>query len=452
MTERETHAVVIGASMAGLCAAAALARHFQRVTVIERGALDEGSAYRKGVPQGRHLHVLLAAGLGALERTFPAFREQAITRGASELDIGDFGTVYLRGVLMPKVSIGHNSLLMSRPALEECVRDQLRKDQTVHFRTGTTVQALLGDAHAITGVRVASTDGSLVEALSADLVVDASGRGSKLPTWLQGLGLAAAPEDVVRSRVTYASCTIARKPQHLGGAPAWVMTPAPPQVRFGAALALEADRFMITITTYVGEPGPQNYREMVAYAHSLPYPGLHELLQGAEPLSETTLMQDPLSRRRRYELLRRFPAGLLALGDALCSFNPAYGQGMSVAALEGEALGLCLQRGRDGIARRFFAAAAKIVDAPWLLATGADFQWPQVEGRRPFGTALINRYVARVIETAGSDPMVAKQLFRVMHLLQAPNSLFAPAILRRVLLPSAQTAPRAEPQIASERA
>jgi hypothetical protein len=154
----------------------------------------------------------------------------------------------------------------------------------------------------------------------------------------------------------------------------------------------------------------------------------------AEPQTEVSKMFDPESKRRHYERMARFPSGLLVVGDALCSFNPAYGQGMSVAALEAEALDQALHTGTTGLSRRFFAAASKIVDAPWMLATGADFQWPAVEGRRGIATGLINTYIARVIKTAGRDAVVAERLLRVMHLLDAPQTLFAPAIVRRVLL------------------
>jgi len=434
MTLGTTHAVVMGGSMAGLLAARALSPHFARVTLIERDALHDAETYRKGVPQGRHLHVLLAAGLEALDRLFQGFRAEAITRGATQVDIGDFGALYLRGVLQPKVVTGASSLMLSRTALERCVRDQLKQIPNIQFRTGCSVHGVLGNARAVTGVRVTGETLGVLEDLTADLVIDATGRGSKVPSWLEGLGLPSPKEDVVRSKVSYASCTIARRPEHLGGAPSWVITPTPPLTHFGAALALEGERYVISFTTYVGETGPASYEEMITHARALPYPGLHELLRTAEPLSDVVQMHDAVSRRRRYEKLSRFPDGLLVIGDAMCNFNPAYGQGMSVAALEAELLQRTLQAGTHQLARRFFTNAAKIIDAPWMLATGADFQWEAVEGKRPFGNALINAYVARVIKTAGRDSVVRERLLRVMHLLRAPESLFAPAIARRVLL------------------
>lgn len=441
MRLQKQHAVVIGGSMAGLLAARVLAQHFERVTVLERDELVSGAPEqrlvpaRKGVPQGRHLHVLLSAGLSALSRLLPDFLEQAALRGARTADIGQLGTLYLSGVLIPQLMTGSKTMSLSRPALEQLVRALVCRHHNIELRAGEQVKGLLGDKAAITGVRLAESE------LSADLVVDATGRGSRMPGWLEQLGLLSAREELVRSRVTYTSCTIRRRPEHLGGDLGWVITPMPPHTRVGAAQALEGDRFVITLTSYLGEPGPTDFAGMIEYARSLPYPGLYELLRNAEPLSEVVQMQDPMSRRRRYEGLARFPEGLLVFGDALCNFNPAYGQGMSVAALEAEALQRCLQAGTRKLGRRFFAAAAKIVDAPWMLATGSDFQWPKVEGKRPFGTPLLNAYVARVIRTAGRDAVVADRLLRVMHLLVPPQQLFAPTILRRVLVPRAERPP-----------
>lgn len=434
MTDLAKHAVVLGGSVAGLLAAQALSRHYDRVTIVERDDVAHDDVARKGVPQARHLHVLLAAGFDSLQRTLPGFRERALAKGAVEVDVGDFGTLYLSGVLIPSLVTGKTSLMISRPALENVIRGLVLARPNISVRSGCVAQSLLGDARTVTGVSIGGVHEAQSEPLDADLVVDATGRGTRLPGWLQALGLPRPHEEVVRSKVGYASCTIARKPEHLAGKDSWVMTPVPPLTRWGAALALEGARYIVTFTTYLGDRVPESYAEMIDYARALPYPGLHELLRAAEPASEVVKMFDPESKRRHYERMRRFPAGLLVVGDAMCSFNPAYGQGMSVAALEAEALDHALQKGSAGLAGRFFAAASKIVDAPWMLATGADFQWPAVEGRRGVATGLINAYVARVIQTAGRDPFVAERLLRVMHLLDAPQTLFAPSVLRRVLL------------------
>jgi 2-polyprenyl-6-methoxyphenol hydroxylase-like FAD-dependent oxidoreductase len=403
------------------------------VTLIERDRLLDDDLPRKGVPQSQHLHLLLAAGIRALDRLFPLLCSTAVSRGAIQKDVGQFGTVYLRGVQLPKLHLNCQSIMQSRPLLERCVRDQVRAHGRVEFRTEHSARGLLGDSKRIRGVRIAANDGDTVEELPADLVVDCTGKGSKLPTWLVDLGLRAAPEEVVRCDVRYSTCTIRRRPDQLDGQDVWAVTPTPPLRRFGAASAIEGDRYIITFTSYLGERGPSSFESMQAAARALPHPGLGELLSDADPLSDVVHMADPISRRRRYERLSRFPEGLLTLGDALCNFNPVYGQGMSVAALEAEALGRCLEQGTSRLGPRFFQAAARILDAPWLLATGGDFQWSEVEGRRPLGIHALNGFVARVIDGAGRDPRVASRMLEVLHLLEPPHRLLSWPVLRGLI-------------------
>lgn len=422
-TNRE-HALVIGGSMAGLLAARVLSETYARVTIVERDIVGSSVAPRKGVPQGNHFHVLLASGMRAIEQLCPGMRELALARGAREVDIGDFGTLYLRGVRMPRVTTGERSLLMTRPLLEGIVRGLVLARPNVSVREGCSVRGLVGSASLISGVTLDDA-----EPLPADLVVDASGRGSRLPAWLQALGLSPPREQVVKTPVTYSGCLIRRRPHHLGGEASWVMTPLPPELRFGAAQAVEGDRFIVALTSYLGDPGADTYQGFIDYARSMKLRGLDELLRDSEPVSEIKQMHDPLSRYRRYDELARFPGGLLVIGDAFCNFNPAYGQGMSVAALEALALERCLLEGDARLAQRFFAAASRIIAAPWQLATGADLQWDGVEGERTRTQAWINAYVASVIEAARSDTHVAEKLIRVMHLLAPPSTLFSPSVL-----------------------
>jgi hypothetical protein len=264
--------------------------------------------------------------------------------------------------------------------------------------------------------------------MGADLVLDASGRGSQLGAWLTRLDSPLPREEILKSRVTYSGCLIRRKPGHLAGDACWVTTPAPPEVRFGAAQAVEGERFIIALTSYLGDPGATTYQGFIDYARSMKQRGLDQLLLDAEPLTEITQMHDPVSRWRRYDALPRFPRGLLALGDAICNFNPAYGQGISVAALEAQALRVCLAEGDARLAQRFFKRAATIIGAPWSLSTGTDLQWPGVEGQRTRAVAWINAYVANVIDAASRDTKIAGVLLRVMHLLLPPHALFAPSI------------------------
>jgi 2-polyprenyl-6-methoxyphenol hydroxylase-like FAD-dependent oxidoreductase len=325
--------------------------------------------------------------------------------------------------------------LLSRPALEGYVRELVLARGNVTIATGRVARGLIGDRRRVTGVHVQDRDpGGSARELSAELVIDASGRGSQLPRWLAQLGAPVPREDCVRADVVYTSCYLRRKPRHLGGDYGYIVTPTPPARRGAAVLALEGDRFIVTLSGYLGEPGPSDYAGMVAYARTLPSLDLYRLLCDAEPLSEPVQMRDPESRWRRYDRLSGFPEGLLVCGDALCSFNPAYAQGMTVAALEARALSACLARDDPRrLAARYFRAARDIVAAPWAIAVVADFAFEGVTGARPFGSALLNAYVARLNRAASRDAKVALARLQVTHLLAAPSTLLRPALVARVL-------------------
>lgn len=435
MNSRGKHAVVLGGSMAGLMAARTLSDHFEHVTIVERDDLTDEVKARKGVAQGRHSHGLLAGGLRALEEMFPGFTAGAVARGGmASHDIGDFGAWYVGGVPTLRVKSGVRGLLLSRPALEGYVRELVRDRSNVDIMTGCVARGLLGDRARVTGVVLRDARGADdARTLEADLVVDATGRGSQLPLWLTQLGAAAPREQCVRADVRYTSCYVRRKPTHLAGDPGLVITPAPPSLRGAAVLAVEGDRYLVTLCGYLGEEGPTDYAGMLEYARVMQPQDLYRLLCDAEPLCAPVQMRDPESRWRRYDRLASFPEGLLVCGDALCSFNPAYAQGMSVAALEARALADCLHTSGARLAARFFQAASQILAAPWSIAVGADFAFEGVTGERPFLTALRNLYLARLHRAAGRDGAVALARLRVTHLLAAPSTLLSPNIMARVL-------------------
>jgi 2-polyprenyl-6-methoxyphenol hydroxylase-like FAD-dependent oxidoreductase len=435
MNSRGKHAVVLGGSIAGLLAARTLSDHFQEVTILERDAFNADGQPRKGVPQGSHSHGLLAGGLRALELMFPGFAAGARERGGEvDHDIGDFGDWYVGGVPTLRVRSGVRGMLMSRIGLESYIRELVLRRDNVAIATGRVARGLLGDAQRVLGVSVVDRDGThLPSTFEADLVVDATGRGSQLPRWLKDLGVAAPREQRVRADVIYTSCYVRRKRSHLGGESALIVTPPPPSRRGAAVLAVEGSRYIVTLSGYLGEPGPSDYAGMIEYTRDIQPHALYQLLCDAEPLSEPVQMRDPESRWRRYDRIARFPQGLLVCGDALCSFNPAYGQGMSVAALESDALAGCLRQGQTRLAPRFFRAATAILAAPWAVAVGGDFAYREVVGERPFGTALLNAYFARLHRAAGKSAQVALARLRVTHLLAAPHTLLTPGIIARVL-------------------
>lgn len=436
MIQPREHAVVIGGSIAGLLAARVLSDHFGQVTVIERDALPSGPVARKGVPQSRHLHGFLAGGVTALEALFPGFVTGAVQRGGEHVDVGRLGTWYVTGVPLPDFDSGLYGLLMSRLALEAYVRELVRERKNVTFRERMGASGLVGNAQRIEGVlltRLASDTSAREECLRADLVVDASGRGSRMTTWLSSLGVPAPEEEVVRAQMSTSTCTIRRRPEHLGGARAFIYSPTPPGLTSAAALAIEGDRYIVSFSTYLGEPVPKSYEAMIAFARALPVRGLDALLESAEPLSEPVQFQERESRRLRFEAAPTLPGGMLLMGDALCSFNPAYGQGITVAAKEAQFLDTWLRNGMHGGARAFFRAAARIIDVPWSMVVQGDLQWQGVQGKRTFRASFMNRFFKRLVRASLHDPQTARAMLSVMHLAAPPSMLFRLPVIASAL-------------------
>ena len=238
----------------------------------------------------------------------------------------------------------------------------------------------------------------------------------------------------MKVNVGYATRTFARRPGEFFGSMGGIISGTPPaSTRYGAVLAAEPDRWVVTLVGTVGDYPPTDEAAWVAFAASLPVPAVHQLVTSARPLTDIVSYRFPANQRRLYERMPRFPAGYLVVGDAVCSFNPIYGQGMSVAATEARALDECLAAGLEGLSRRFYARARPIVDIPWAIATGEDLRFPQVEGQRPPGSGLVNRYLERVHAIASEDEVVCRKFFAVLNLLAPPSSLLSPRVAWRVL-------------------
>jgi 2-polyprenyl-6-methoxyphenol hydroxylase-like FAD-dependent oxidoreductase len=282
----------------------------------------------------------------------------------------------------------------------------------------------------ITGVRVVRGTAA-EEVLPADLVVDATGRGTRTPLWLTELGYEAPAEDAVEIDIRYTSQQVRLAP---GAVPEDTVVIGANAERPGgmALFAYEDDTWVFTVYGY-GQQVTPDYDEMVAYVSSFAPPHMVAALREASVLGSVASFRFPANRRRRYERLRRFPLGLLAFGDAICSFNPIYGQGMSVAALEAIELRDCLRRGDHGLAERFFRAAAKRIDVAWEMAVGSDLALPQIEGRRSVRTRVVNAYVRRVLIAATHDPVVAARFLRVSAFLESPPRLMTPPMVARVV-------------------
>jgi hypothetical protein len=316
------------------------------------------------------------------------------------------------------------------------VRERVRALPNVWFLDSCDVAGLTTtpDGRRVTGARVLRrADGSAEELVAADLVVDATGRGSRTPAWLEAIGYTRPPTERVRIGLGYATRTYRLPYDALQGDLAVVQAATPQHPRAGALQALEGDRWMLTLAGILGDHPPTDPDGFLAFARSLQFPDIHQAIGDAEPLDDPVGFRFPASVRHRYERLPRFPDRLLVLGDAVASFNPIYGQGMSVAALEALTLRRHLDRGLEPQPRRFFRDLARVVDVPWDMAAGGDLVFPDVQGRRTRKVRLASAYLTRLHVAAARDAHLATAFIRVAGLVAPPQSLLRPGIVLRVL-------------------
>jgi 2-polyprenyl-6-methoxyphenol hydroxylase-like FAD-dependent oxidoreductase len=424
-------AIVIGGSMSGLLAARVLCDHFKEVVLFDRDVFPQAVECRRGVPQGQHAHALLSSGRVILDSFFPGLLGDLVDQGAIRAQ-------YLKvrwfdnGVYHTRFD-GLEGLLVSRPRLEGYVRERIVKLPNLQIKATHDVDSLIFDGDRVAGARVNSARHHADEAVTADLVVDATGRGSQSPIWLDRAGFPRPKEEAIRVGLGYTTRIFRRKAEHLNGDLVTICPSAPPQRRGGVALAMEGDRWMVTLFGMLGDHPPTDAEGFTAFAKTLPAPDVHEVVSQAEPLTDPVPFKFPQSTRRHYEHTARFPEGYLVFGDALCSFNPIYGQGMSSAALQAAELQKCLVAGDAALAPRFFKAAASVVDAPWTMAVGGDLRYDEVEGQRTGMVKFVNWYIGKLHIAAAGDPKVALAFHRVANLLDPPPSLMQPSIALRIL-------------------
>jgi 2-polyprenyl-6-methoxyphenol hydroxylase-like FAD-dependent oxidoreductase len=431
-----SHAVVIGASIAGLLTARVLAETYRRVTVLDRDDLPACPVPRAGTPQSRHTHGLLARGREVMEDLFPGMTDDLLRQGARSADLQANCRWFHGPRMLAQAPSDMVSLAASRPLLETYLRRAIDDwpQVTVHDSVSVLDLVFDGMGRRVIGVRVDAhdPDGPQGEVF-ADLVVDASGRTSRMPAWLARRRYPVPVEDKVRVDISYATRTFRRRPDDLAGDLAVVVTATRDNPRAAMLVAQEGDQWMASLCGYHGERPPTDLAGYLDYAGRLADPTLAGLLRRSEPLDDGATYRFSANVRRRYEQLSGFPRGLLVLGDALCSLDPVFGQGMTTAALEARALQRCLREGTDDLAQRFFRAASTVVDIPWGIVVSGDLDLAHTEGERTVHRRIANAYLRQVVRAGHLDPVLAQALLRVTNLESKPESLLAPAMLARVV-------------------
>ena len=434
------HAVVIGAGMGGLAAAKAVAPHFEKVTVLDRDVLPEGPAPRAGTPQARHLHVLLAGGQKALEELFPGFCGDLERAGAVSTRVGR-DLIFERPGYdpFPRRDLGFDAFCLSRPLLESLCRRRLMEEPNVDLRPRTRVSEILpsDDGGAAAGVRY-EDDAGKPETLAADLIVDASGRAAPTLAFLERIGSPKPDETEIGIDIGYASAVF----QIPENAPAeWmgvIHLPTPPRDSRGGFLCpMEEGKWIISLGGRHGDNPPGDLDGFIAFAKTFRTPTIHDAIKSAKPLGDIARYNLPASVRRHFDKLDRFPRGLIPIGNSVCRFNPVFGQGMSVAAMEAVILGRQLTSHTKradpfmALAADYLAEIPACLEAPWATAV-SDFVHPLTRGERPPDFDKRMQYGMALTRLAAEDADVHKLFVEVTHLLKPQNALREPELAGRV--------------------
>lgn len=431
---RGAHAVVVGGSMAGLMTARVLADAYDDVTLLERDPMPDETVARRGVPQSNHVHAMLEPARVVLNDLFPGYQPELREAGGLVLDASTQLDYFDQGGYVADPDCELPMPCASRPLFEQVVRRRVAATDGVTIREECQFTAYLtdGDDTAVEGVAYRDGAGK-TQQLEAALVVDATGRTSRTHDWLADNGYESPSVDRVDVDLAYGTVNIERPDDERG---AVICVPSPPEARGGVAIPAEDNRWIVTLFGMHGDHPPTESGEYIEFADTLPTARLATLLRKHEWRDDEIQQYPfPASQWRHYERLDSFPDGLAVTGDAIASFNPIYGQGMSAAALDALQLHHTLAADGDDIGPRFFTRATEHLDVVWKTVVGADFAYSETEGPKPFGTDVLNRYISRLIQTAHEDRAVAEAYVRVLRLEHQPTSLFNPHIAARVLLP-----------------
>ncbi|MEU5903166.1 FAD-dependent oxidoreductase [Micromonospora sp. NPDC047527] len=435
MSEIGRRAVVLGGSMAGVLAARVLAESYGEVLVVDRDTLLGVRGPRRGAPHTVHAHGLHARGHLNMEELFPGITDELTAEGVPTGDLGEMRWFFNARKIRP-AHTGLVSVTAPRPVLEHHVRSRVAALPNVRFLEQHDVLGLVttDDRERVVGVRVRSraVDASPQE-WEADLVVDATGRGSRTPAWLAELGYRRPDEDRVKVGLAYTTRHYRLRPEMFEGVQSInpVASPAHPRGAFFGQVG--RDVCILSLTGVLGDHPPTDHEGFLAFARSLPVPDVYDGVRDAEALDDPVSFTFPASVRRRYERLTRMPDRLLVMGDAVCSFNPVYGQGMSVASIEALTLREHLRRGRPPRTGEFMADMSRVIDTPWDISAGGDLDFPGVQGRRTLQVRVVNSYMARLQYAATRDARVTEGFMRVAGLMDPPQALMRPSMVLRVL-------------------
>lgn len=443
-----SHAIVIGSSIAGLTAAQVLSQHFDEVTLIDRDRVSDKAEVRKGVPQGYHAHLLLRRGLDILEQHFPGLTAELSAGTAQRMNFGSEARFYVFGSFRKAYQSNIETIACSRPMLESTVYRRMLKNPRVKIIAETEVVGLCVDDSGTkaTGVQLRSranhNEAERYSSLDADLVVDTSGRDSHAPEWLEDIHYPIPEEEVVNGLAGYASRMYQPPANFKGGWKTLFVQPSAPGGKRGAVIVpMENGNWQVLLLGAGGEYPPTDEEGFLEYTRSLPTNEVYEAIKDATPLSPIYGYRRTENRIRYYEKLPRYLEHFLVMGDSVCSFNPMYGQGMSVASMESLELVDCLtehmksHKAGDykGLAQAFQKRVANVIAMPWQLASGEDRRWI-VDDKPDMPTRFMQWYIEHLTRASLHNPSVTEAFYRVQNMLDAPTALFHPVVMAQVFM------------------
>lgn len=433
------HAIVVGAGIGGLVAAKALSSYFEAVTVLERDALPVEPMARAGTPQARQIHVLLRGGLDALIEFFPGLEAELERAGAVRVRVGSQSLLEIPGFdPFPRRDLGFDYWCMTRPLVEFVIRRLVERQDNIALQSRCRVVRFLeaADAGAATGVRYDEASGRSNE-LAADFILDASSRGVLTLAFLDRVGMSRPQETEIGIDLRYATGMFEIPSNVPFDWRAVLHRPSIQNSRGGLLVPVENSRWQVNLTAMHGQVMPDSVADFTAFAATLRMPTIHDAIETAIPVGPIYRFGFPRSLRRHFERLDRFPDRLLPLGDVICQFNPAFGQGMSVVAQEVSVLKRLLEERAfetdpfKGLASSFFAAVQGLLAAPWAVAE-SDFAFEKTRGQRPNDFRERLDFNSALQRLAAEDATVHRIMSEVTHLVRPSSALRDGAIVERV--------------------
>jgi 2-polyprenyl-6-methoxyphenol hydroxylase-like FAD-dependent oxidoreductase len=454
VADERTRAVVLGGSIAGLFAARVLADAYDEVLVVDRDTLLGVAGPRKGRPQGRHINAMHVRGRVVMEELYPGITDQLIADGTPFGDYSGSVRWYFKGRPLKRADIGFIAIPATAPLMEKRIREHTAAHANISFAERSDILGLVStaDRSQITGVRIQRAEGG-EETVDADLVVDATGRGSRTPLWLEELGYPRVEEERTNIGLGYVTQHYKMTVDPYGGDLAIIPVASLDVPRGAIFTKTDGDKTLLTVYGILGDHPPTDQEGLYEFIRKLPVPDIYEALKNAVPLDEPVAFRFPTTQRRRYERMNRFPTGLVVLGDAVSSFNPVYAQGMTVAALSALTLRKHLHSGAAPDSLQYFRDLARdVLDAPWEMTQTVDLGFPGVEGERTMKVRMGQRYLSMVQTAATRSSTVTEAYMRAAGMVDRPDVLMKPGMVLRVLFNALRGPAGSPPQPAVARA